>query len=87
MDLPLYTVIMLTILSVAFLLAFIRLAIGPSLPDRVMALDVMAAIGVTMTTLYSVTRNLPVFLDVAIVLALVSFVGTVALARYLEKRV
>lgn len=86
MDLPLYTVIMLTILSVAFLLAFIRLAIGPSLPDRVMALDVMAAIGVTMTTLYSVTRNLPVFLDVAIVLALVSFVGTVALARYLEKR-
>ena len=67
-------------------LAFIRLARGPSLPDRVVALDLVTALGVAVCAVYAVAHRQTVFLDVAIVLALISFVGTVAFARYLEVR-
>ncbi len=77
--------VMLALLAIAFLLALLRLARGPTLPDRVVALDVMVVSAVAATALYAVTHNLPVLLDVAIVLALVSFVGTVGIARFLER--
>ena len=73
-------------LCLAMLLAFIRLAIGPSTPDRVVALDLLAIIAVGMIIVYSVATSLAVFLDAAIVLALVGFAGTVAFSRYLERR-
>ena len=77
---------LLALLAVAMVLAFVRLARGPSLPDRVVALDLITAIGVAVCALYAFVHRQPVFLDVAIVLALISFVGTVAFARYLEVR-
>lgn len=76
---------MLIPLGIALALAFIRLARGPSLPDRVVALELMSAIAVGTIATYSVATNKPVFLDAAITLALVSFLGTVAFARYVEK--
>ncbi|MBI1992811.1 MAG: cation:proton antiporter [Deltaproteobacteria bacterium] len=79
-------IIALAMLSVALLLALVRLARGPSLPDRVVALDLMGTLAVGMITVYAMTTQQPVFLDVAIVLALISFLGTVAFARYVEKR-
>jgi multicomponent Na+:H+ antiporter subunit F len=77
---------LLVLLSVALVLAFVRLVRGPSRPDRVVALDLMAAIGVALCGVYAVVYDQPVFLDVAIVMALITFVGTVAFARYLEAR-
>jgi multicomponent Na+:H+ antiporter subunit F len=77
---------LLALLALAMVLAFIRLARGPSLPDRVVALDLITAIGVAVCAVYAVTHRQAVFLDVAVVLALISFVGTVAFARYLEVR-
>lgn len=77
---------LLALLAVAMLLAFVRLVRGPSLPDRVVALDLITAVGVAMCAVYAVAHRQTVFLDVAIVLALISFVGTVAFARYLEAR-
>lgn len=68
------------------LLAFIRLARGPSLPDRVVALDMMTILIVGFCGLFSVFANDPAFLDVAIVLALIGFLATVALARFAERR-
>ena len=50
-----------------------------------MALDVLTTVGVGIAALYAVAFDQPVYLDVAIVLALVAFLGTVAFARYIEK--
>jgi len=76
---------LLNVLSVGILLAFVRLIIGPNMPDRLVALDLLTTIGVGMAALYAVAFDQPVYLDVAIVLALVAFLGTVAFARYVEK--
>jgi multicomponent Na+:H+ antiporter subunit F len=78
--------VMLLVMVVALFLAFIRLAIGPTLPDRVVALDLIAAIVVAIFGVYAVVVEQPVFIDAAIVLALIIFLGTVAFARYTERR-
>lgn len=75
----------LTMLSMALLLALARLVHGPSLPDRVVALELMTALAVGIIAVDTIAANQPVFLDAAIVLALISFLGTVAFARYVEK--
>lgn len=68
----------------AFIMVFIRLLRGPSLPDRVIALDLMTVITIAFIGLYSIIIEEAVYLDAAIALALVSFLGTVAFARYIE---
>ncbi len=73
-------------LMAALLLAFVRLAVGPSMPDRVVALDLIANLVVAMTALYAITTNQQVLLDVAIGIALITFLGTVAFAQYIERR-
>lgn len=73
-------------LLVALFLAFLRLARGPSLPDRVVALDMISILTVSIVATYDITANEPAFLDAAIVLALISFLGTVAFAYYVERR-
>lgn len=78
--------IILPLLSLTVLLAFIRLARGPSLPDRVVALDLMTMVGIGMAAVYAIATRQPVFLDVAVILALISFLGTVAFAYYLRGR-
>jgi multicomponent Na+:H+ antiporter subunit F len=78
--------VMLATLGVPLLFGFVRLARGPSLPDRVVALDFMTAVAVAASGVWAVATDNPVFLDVAMVLALITFVGTVAFARYLERR-
>ena len=76
----------LPIMSVAFLLAFLRLLRGPALPDRVVALDLMATIGIGFIAAYAVVTNQRVFLDVATVVALLAFLATVAFAFYIRRK-
>lgn len=76
---------LLNVLSIAILLAFVRLILGPNIPDRLVALDLLTTMGVGMAALYAVAVDQPVYLDVAIVLALVAFLGTVTFSRYVEK--
>ena len=78
--------VLLALLAVAAVLATLRLLIGPSLPDRVVALDLVASVGVAMCALLAIRYGSTVSLDVATLLAVISFVGTVAFARYLEWR-
>ena len=78
--------ILLAVLAVALFLCFLRLLLGPSLADRVAALDTLPAIGLAMLGVYAIEYDLAVLLDLAIVIALVSFVGTVAFAKYMERR-
>ena len=75
----------LAMLSVALLLAFIRLARGPTLPDRVVALDLISILTAGSAAVYAIAAEEADFLDVALILALISFIGTVAFARYLER--
>lgn len=73
-------------LSCAMILTFIRLVRGPTLPDRVVALDLFAVLSTAFLTLYAIDSDEQVFLDVAIVLALIAFLGTAAFALYIERR-
>lgn len=66
-------------------LAFVRLSKGPSLQDRVVALDFMTVAIVAFCGLAAIRYGTPAFLDVALVLALVGFLATVALARFAER--
>ncbi|BDW84186.1 MULTISPECIES: cation:proton antiporter [Roseicyclus] len=74
----------LVMLGVVF--AFVRLVIGPTLSDRVVALDMMTVLLVSFCGLYAILSDDTAFIDVAIVLALVGFLATVALARFVERR-
>ena len=71
---------------VAIFLGFLRLVRGPSLPDRVVALDLITILAVAFCALFAIGSEEQAFLDVAIALALVAFLATVALARYAERR-
>jgi multicomponent Na+:H+ antiporter subunit F len=75
----------LALLVPAVLCTVGRLARGPSIPDRVVAVDATAAVVVGMMAVLAVALDEPVFLDVAIVIALIAFVGTVAFAQYLAR--
>jgi len=75
----------LTMLALAAVLAFVRLVRGPTLPDRVIALDLIGVLVVCILVVVAASTAQRAFLDVAIVGALISFVGTVAYARYIER--
>ncbi|MGA1045922.1 MAG: monovalent cation/H+ antiporter complex subunit F [Phycisphaerales bacterium] len=72
-------------LGISILLIAIRLLRGPSLPDRVIALDLLGTIAAGAVGIFAIEREEPVILYVAILLALLLFVGTVAFAFYLER--
>ena len=69
----------------AMALAFIRLVRGPSLADRVVALDLITVLAVSFAALVGLAFDERAFLDVALALALVAFLATVAFARYAEQ--
>lgn len=76
----------LAMIGLSMFLSLIRLVRGPTLPDRVVALDLMGVLTVGMIAAYDVAMDQPILLDTATVVALVGFLGTVAFARYLERR-
>ncbi len=75
----------LALLALAALLAFVRLVRGPTLPDRVVAMDLLGVLIVGLIVVYTAATGVKAFLDVGMVIALVSFLGTVAYARYVER--
>ena len=78
--------IIIPLLSLSGVMVFIRFVIGPSLSDRIIALDLLITIGIGIIAIYSIVNNRPTFLDIAMILALIAFLGTVAFSYYLEKR-
>jgi multicomponent Na+:H+ antiporter subunit F len=80
------------ILDIAFVLIFfsivfgiIRLVIGPDTVDRVVAVDLLTIIAIAVIALLAHIANRYIYLDVALVYGLLSFLGVLAVARYLEK--
>jgi multicomponent Na+:H+ antiporter subunit F len=66
----------------AIFLSFIRFIKGPHLTDRVVAFDTMGIIAVSLLVLLSVAIKDSIYLDVALVFALIGFIGTIIFARF-----
>lgn len=77
--------IALTALALAFVLALTRLVLGPSLPDRVVAVDLMAPFAIGTMAATAIVLDSPALFQPSLVLAFVGFLGTVAFARYIVK--
>ena len=72
-------------LTVAFGAAIVRVVIGPTLPDRVVALDMAGTIVVALILTHCVQSGSSFYIPAAISIALLSFIGTVALALYIRR--
>jgi multicomponent Na+:H+ antiporter subunit F len=72
-------------MSAGLVLAMVRLVRGPSLPDRVVALDLITMLGLGMLAVYSMSTDRTAYLDVGIVLTLVTFIATISFAYFIEK--
>ncbi|MCF8266478.1 MAG: hypothetical protein K9I69_00255 [Ignavibacteriales bacterium] len=78
--------IVLPLLGLSLFFVFVRILIGPSIEDRIIALDVLTSIGIAFLGVYSVQSNNPLFLDIGIILGIISFLSTVAFSHYLERK-
>lgn len=76
----------LPLLTISIILVFFRLIKGPRVVDRVIALDLIITIGIGIITVFTIRSHEKVLLDVAIILALIAFLGTVAFSHYIERQ-
>ena len=75
----------LVTLGLALLFAVVRLVKGPTLPDRIVAMDLIGVLVVSLIVVLAASTGVRATLDAAIVIALIGFVGTVAYATYVER--
>ena len=80
-------IVCLSVLTISMVLSLIRLIIGPSLADRIIALEIMTFMIIGIVGIYSILTTQRAFLDVAVIISLISFLSTVAFAYYLERRI
>jgi multicomponent Na+:H+ antiporter subunit F len=78
--------IAIVLISISTLLTLIRFIIGPSLPDRVISLDVFSANLLAVLAIYSVLSEEKAYLNVALIMSLIAFVGTMTFAYYLVQK-
>lgn len=79
--------LVLPMLLAGVVLAFVRLVRGPSLPDRVVALELITMAGIGIVAVYAVLTEQTSLLDVALILALIGFLSAVAFATYVQRTV
>jgi multicomponent Na+:H+ antiporter subunit F len=75
----------LVTLGIALLIAFVRLVKGPTLPDRIVAMDLLGVLVVGLIVVLAAVSGVRATLDAALVIALIGFLGTVAYATYVER--
>ena len=73
----------LALLGLALLLTLARLVKGPCLPDRALALDTLYVNAIALLVLYGIWRDSDLFFEAALLIAVLGFVGTVAVAKYM----
>ncbi|HED11747.1 MAG TPA: cation:proton antiporter [Caldithrix abyssi] len=66
------------------ILASARLVAGPTAPDRTVALDTLTVISISLIVMIALFQGRVIYLDVALVYGILSFLGVIAIARYLE---
>ncbi len=74
-------------LTISILMAFIRFYQGPRLADRIVALDLIITIGIAVMAIYAIISDKDSFLDIAMIFALIAFLGTTAFSYYIENKV
>lgn len=79
-------IIAFAFLMAALALSFLRLLRGPTVNDRIVAMDLTASIITGFILLYSVMIKKAIYFDMAIVISLISFIGTVAISTYLKQK-
>jgi multicomponent Na+:H+ antiporter subunit F len=79
-------IIAFSMLLVALVLAFARLLKGPSINDRIAAMDLIASVVMGFVLVYSVMINKSIYFDIPVIISLISFIGTVAVSTYLKHR-
>ncbi|MCC7548573.1 MAG: K+/H+ antiporter subunit F [Burkholderiales bacterium] len=75
--------ITLVTLAVSLALCFVRLAAGPDLPDRILALDTLYINTIAFLVIFGMRIDNAVYFEAALLIAMFGFVGTIALAKYL----
>jgi len=78
--------ILFMLLFLCCFMCLFRIARGPTAPDRTVAIDILGIVIVGFCALLAVVTGKDFFVNVAITWALLSFIGTIALAKYLEGR-
>ena len=73
------------IISIAIVLCIIRMVKGPTAADRAIAVDTATTVVVALLVLLGFVFDRYIYIDVALVYSIVSFIGLIAIARYLEK--
>jgi len=76
----------LAVLTISLILTVVRTVKGPTLPDRIVALDMLVAVGIGFIAVFGVLTRYYLYIDVAITLGLVGFLATVAFARFVLNR-
>ena len=79
------TTVALVLLAAAIVLCLYRIVSGPSTPDRVIALDVVGICSMGIMALLAIRYDEELYLDLALVFALIAFVGTVSIAKFLMR--
>ncbi len=69
-------------LPIAFVMTVVRVIVGPSLPDRVVALDMLVAIAIGFLAVVALKTGFHLYIDIAMALGLVGFLATIAFARF-----
>ena len=77
--------IVLVTLGLALLVAFVRIVKGPTLPDRIVAMDLLGVLIVGLIVVLAGWSDVSATLDAAVVIALIGFLGTIAYATYVER--
>ena len=78
--------IALGLLSLSFLLTVYRVVVGPTLPDRILSLDMLVAVAIGFIAVIGIKTGFTLYVDIAIALGLVGFLATVAFARFVLAR-
>jgi multicomponent Na+:H+ antiporter subunit F len=77
--------IVFSLLGLTFILGFIRLLLGPTLPDRIIAFELISITAAGLIVVLAITTDQAVLLDVAAAWAIVSFLSVIAFSHYIEK--
>ena len=77
--------ISLVITTIALLLALVRAILGPTTSDRILALDTLGMMLVAIIGMVMLLHETVVYADIALVVAIIGFVGTITMAKFIEK--
>lgn len=79
--------ISLILYGVSIALTFLRIVLGPSFPDRVIALDVIGVNIISVIAIVSIMFNTKAYLDVILILGILAFISTIAFSKFIERGV